>query len=147
MPDVRIVAAELSVTNVRGTSQVNWASYAGTPDGGLRTLSGGQIVLQVNGPLAIQSNAVPAIMMDAAHAIRDVSATVTEGPTDAPVNMRVTVDGETLCSLTIPDGAILSDAVDGATLPAVQSGVKIGLDITGVGQTMPGTGLSVSIRF
>ena len=147
LPDIRIVAAEMSVTNTRGTSQAGWASYANTPDGGLRTLSGGQILLQVNGPLAIQSNAVPAILMDASHAVRDVSATVMESATGGAIELNVTVGGTLLCTLTIAEDELVSNVVDGGALGALQAGDPIGLDIVAVGQATPGAGLSVSIRF
>jgi hypothetical protein len=146
IPDVRIVAAEMSVVNARGISQVTWASYAGTPDYGLRTLSGGQIVLQVDGPLAIQSNAVPALSMEAAHAVRDVCATLMEPPLGAPVEVRVTVDGGVLCSLTIDEGDSISNVVNGANLLFLAAGAKVGIDVVSVGSVLPGAGLSLSIR-
>ena len=65
VPDIRIVAAEMYVTNVRGNSQVGVASLAGLVDGGIRTLSGGQFSMQVDGPLAVQSNAVPQLSVEA----------------------------------------------------------------------------------
>jgi hypothetical protein len=61
LPCRRVVVAELFVTNARGNSQSGWASYAGLVDGGIRTLSGGQISMQVDGMLAVQSDAVPAV--------------------------------------------------------------------------------------
>ena len=146
MPDVRLIAAEMSVVNARGTSQVTWASYADTPEFGLRTLSGGQIVLQVDGPLAIQSSACPGLTMDAAHAVRDVRATVTEAPVGSAVEARVTVDGEVWSTLTIDDGAVESNVVDGVELAYLSAGAKIGLDIVSAGTVLPGSGLSVSIR-
>ena len=75
VPDIRIAAAELYVTNVKGNSQVGAASFSGLVDGGIRTLSGGQLSMQVDGPLAIQSNAVPQLSVEAAHSLRDVFAT------------------------------------------------------------------------
>jgi hypothetical protein len=147
VPDIRVVAAEMSVTNVRGTSQVKWASYANTPELGLRTLSGGQVVLQVDGPVAVQSSAVPAIVMDASHAVRDVCATLTEAPSGSVVELRITLDGAPLCTLTIPDGETTSNVVNGTAIPYIAAGARIGLDVVTVGQTWPGAGLSVSIRF
>jgi hypothetical protein len=146
IPDVRIVAAEMSVVNARGISQVTWASYAATPDYGLRTLSGGQIVLQVDGPLAIQSGAVPSLSMEGAHAFRDISAILMEAPVGGSVEARVTVDGTELCKLTIEDGDVTSNIVNGADLPYLAAGAKVGLDVVSVGGVLPGAGLSVSIR-
>jgi hypothetical protein len=146
MPDLRLVAAEMSALNVRGTSQANWTSYANAPDSGLRTLSGGQIVLQIDGPVAVQSNAVPALTIDSSHAIRDVCATLTEAPVGTELQIRITVNGDTLCVLEIPDGATISNVINGAELPPLNGGHRIGMDVVSVGEVLPGTGLSVSIR-
>jgi hypothetical protein len=147
IPDIRIIAAEMYVTNVKGNSQVGVACYSGLIDGGIRTLSGGQISLQVNGPLAVQSNAVPQLSIESSHAVRDVFANVIEPPTGGPMEVRVTSDGETYCSLTIPEGETLSDPViDGLSLPPLVAGWKLGLDVIGVGGERPGAGLTVTLR-
>jgi hypothetical protein len=117
------------------------------PEGGLRTLSGGQVVFQVDGPVAIQANATTGIVMDASHAVRDICATVTECPTGSALQGRLTLDGVPWCTLTIADGATVSDVIDGSSLASLPAGVRVGLDIIDVGQTLPGSGLSVSVRF
>ena len=96
IPDIRIIAAEMYVTNVKGNSQVGVACYSGLIDAGIRTLSGGQISLQVDGPLAVQSNAVPQLSMESSHAVRDVFANVIEPPTGGPMEVRVTRNGESI---------------------------------------------------
>ena len=147
LPDQRIAGAELYVTNVKGNSQVGVASYAGLVDGGIRTLSGGQISMQVDGPLSIQSDSAPRFNVDASHAVRDVFATVVEAPTNGPIEARITRDGEPYCTITIPAGqTISSPSVDGLTLPALNSGWQLGLDVTAVGTDRPGAGLTVTIR-
>jgi hypothetical protein len=147
IPDIRIVAAEMYVTNVKGNSQVGVACFSALIDGGLRTLSGGQFSLQVDGPLAVQSNAVPQLSVEASHAVRDVFASVIEPPTGGPIEIRVTRDGESYCTLTIPAGETLSDPViDGLTLPALGAGWKLGLDVITVGGDRPGAGLTVTLR-
>ena len=80
LPDVRVAAAEFYVTNMYGTSPVMHVPYSATTDGGLRTLSGGQIALQVDGYLAVQTDATPPFVMDEAHVPRDIFATVREAP-------------------------------------------------------------------
>ena len=60
----------------------------GLVDGGIRTLSGGQVSIQVDGPLAVQSNAVPQLSVEAPHAVRDVFANVIEPPTGGPIQVR-----------------------------------------------------------
>lgn len=147
VPDIRIAAAELYVTNVKGNSQVGVASFSTLVDGGIRTLSGGQFSMQVDGPLAVQSNAVPQLSVEAAHAVRDIFATVIEPSTGGPIEVRVTRDGETYCTLTIPDGETLSDPViDGLTLSPLATGWKLGLDVISVGSDRPGAGLTVTVR-
>lgn len=147
LPDVRIVAAELYVTNVKGNSQVGVASFSSLVDGGMRTLSGGQYSMQIDGPLAVQSDAVPPISIDASHAVRDVFANTMEPPTGGPIVVRVTRDGETYCTLTIPAGETLSDPViDGLSLPPLDSGWRLGLDVLSAGSDRPGAGLTVTIR-
>ncbi|HYP06756.1 MAG TPA: hypothetical protein VER03_11045, partial [Bryobacteraceae bacterium] len=147
VPDIRIVAAELYVTNVRGNSQVGVTCYSDLTDGGLRTLSGGQFSMQIDGTLSVQSDAVPRLSIEAAHALRDLYAQVIEPSTGSPIEVRVTHDGEPYATLTIPPGEVLSDPVlDGLTLPPLQAGWKLGLDVTGVGNDRPGAGLTVTLR-
>jgi Putative phage tail protein len=64
IPDVRIAAAELFMTNSRGNSSVAAESFTNTTDLGLRTLLGGQLTIQVEGPLAIQTNAAPPLLVE-----------------------------------------------------------------------------------
>ena len=59
IPDVRIAAGELFMTNSRGNSSVAAESFTNTTDLGLRSLLGGQLTIQIEGPLAIQTNAAP----------------------------------------------------------------------------------------
>ena len=149
IPDVRVAAADLFVTNSRGNSPVAMQSFTATTDLGLRTLSGGQLSLQVEGPLAIQTNAAPPLLMDAAHSVRDVSAAVHDAPTGAPIVLQVTQNGQVYCQLTIPTGATVSNIVDGFALGPLQSGAQVGLDITSVVQTAnanPGRDLTVTVR-
>jgi hypothetical protein len=149
IPDVRIGAAELFVTNSRGNSPVAMQAFTATTDLGLRTLSGGQLSIQVEGPLAIQTNAAPPLSMDASHSVRDVYAVVRDAPTGGPIVLQVTQSGQPYCQLTIPAGAIISNVVNGFACGPLQSQAQIGLDITSVVQTAnstPGRDLTVTIR-
>ena len=87
LPDVRVAAAEFFVTNMFGTGPVLHVPYSATTDGGLRTLSGGQISLQVDGYLAMQTDAAPPLVMDEAHAARDIFAVVREAPSGGAVTL------------------------------------------------------------
>lgn len=149
IPDVRIAAAELFMTNSRGNSSVAAESFTSTTDLGLRTLLGGQLTIQVEGPLAIQTNAAPPLIVDSTCSVRDVSAVVQVGPSGAPVTMQVTQNGQVYCELTIAAGATTSNVVDGFALGPLQAQAIIGLNITSVVQTSdtaPGSDLTVTIR-
>jgi hypothetical protein len=149
IPDVRIATADLFVTNSRGNSPVAMQGFTAISDLGLRTLSGGQLSIQVEGPLAIQTNAAPPLLMEATQSVRDVSAVVGAAPTGAAVVMEVTQNGQPYCQLTIPMGATMSNVVDGFALGPLLEEAQIGLNITSVVQTAntaPGSDLTVTIR-
>jgi hypothetical protein len=149
IPDVRIAAAELFMTNSRGNSSVAAESFTNTTDLGLRSLLGGQLTIQIEGPLAIQTNAAPPLVVDTSCSVRDVSAVVQDAPTAASVTMQVTQNGNVYCELTIATGATASNVVDGFALGPLQAQAIIGLNITSVTQTAntsPGSDLTVTIR-
>jgi len=149
IPDVRIAAAELFVTNSQGNSDVARQSFTNTTDLGLRTLSGGQLSFQIEGPLAIQTNAAPPLLMENAYSVRDVSAMVQQAPTGSPISLQVTQNGQSYCQLAIAVNATTSGSVDGFALGPLLANAQIGLDITSVTQTsgtLPGSDLTVTIR-
>ena len=149
IPDVRIAAAELFVSNVKGNSSVAALSFTNTTDLGLRTLSGGQLSIQVEGPLAIQTNVAPPLLVESPHSVRDVYAVVQQPPSGAPIVMQVTQNGQPYCQLTIPTGATVSNVVDGFALGPLLNKGQIGLDILSVVQTadlQPGSDITVTIR-
>lgn len=106
--------------------------------------------MQVEGHLAIQTDAVPPIIMDTDRSVRDVFADVLEPPTLVPIELRIKADGERVCTLTIPVGETKSNVVDGGTLGYLRANCRLGLDIVAVGQTYesaPGRDLTVTVRF
>jgi len=117
----------------------------GTVDGGLRTLSGGQYSLQVEGYLAVEQGATPPLVVEATHSVRDVFA-VLGSVADAEVGVQVEVDGSAYCTLTVPAGQTTSAATAGLTLGALEAGSKVTLNVLQVGQTYPGADLTVVIR-
>jgi Putative phage tail protein len=148
-PSVRIAASDFFVTNSRGNSNLMQRAFTSTIDGGLRTLTGGQISIQIEGLLAIQANAAPPLIMDAAHSVRDIFANVGTAPSGASIDLQVTQNGTAYCALSIPAGATVSNVVDGGGLPPLGARTKIGLDVVSVPQasgTAPGSDLTVSIR-
>src|SRR5258708_13518511 len=108
VPDVRIATAELFLTNSRGNGSVSRRSYGATVDLGLRTLSGGQLSIQVEGLLAIQVDAAPPLLVESAHSVRDVFAAVKDAPTGSPIVLRATQNGQPYSSLTIPSVPTIS---------------------------------------
>ena len=147
----RIASAELFVTNGRGNSPVRSISLTGTVDNGLRTLSGRQINLAVEGVVAIESNAVPPATLPQASSIRDLFATIGQPPVGSPLTCVVRVNGTAIGTLTIPAGQIVSNAVDMTTDPSVEGLIipaeqPVALDVTGVGSSYPGKRLMVTIR-
>jgi len=149
IPDVRIAAAELFMTNSRGNSSVAAESFTSTTDLGLRSLLGGQLTIQVEGALAVQTNAAPPLSVANASSVRDVYAVVQIAPSGAPVIMQVTQNGQVYCELTIPTNATVSNVVDGFALGPLQAQATIGLNITSVvttANTPSGSDLTVTIR-
>ena len=149
LPNCRIGAASLFLTNRIGDSPTGKQRYTGTTDYGMRTLSGGQITLQVDGFLSIENDAVPPIRIDSATAIRDIYAMVNDAPTGAPIVLTVRQDTVSLAQLTIPTGAKISNVVDGFGLPALDPAKRLSLDIVSVGSaenTTPGADLTVTVR-
>ena len=148
-PDKRIVTADLFMTNARGNSEAAQAAFTDVTDYGLRTLSGGQLTLQIDGPLAIQTNAAPPLTIDSTHSVRDVFAMLNQAPTGTSVELEVTQNGQPYCSLTIPVNQTSSNVVDGATLGTLEAQAQIGLNVVSVSQTQytaPGSDLTVTIR-
>ena len=155
LPDVRIVAAEMFATNALGPSQTTQKSYAfQNPDDALRTLSGGQLSLQVSGYLATQQNASPPLVVEARHAIRDMRATLTEPANGYAISVQILQNGLPYARpLTILSGASSSAAViKGAALPPLSEGALLTLDIaltllnpSAIGNS-PGRDLTVTIR-
>jgi putative tail protein len=149
LPDARIAAAELFMTNSRGNSDVTRASFTSTSDTGIRTMSGGQMTIQMEGLLAIQSNVAPPLLVEAAHSVRDVYAVVQQAPTGTPIELQITQNGQPYCSLTVPEGSTISNVMDGFALGPLQLKANLELNITSVSQTpanFPGRDLTVMIR-
>jgi hypothetical protein len=149
LPDVRVGVANLYMINGFGNGLVGYAPFGGVVDNGLRTLSGGQISIQVEGCLAIQDNAAPALVIDRSHSARDMFAVVREAPDGGDIELTVRQDGVVYCTLTIPDGDTISNLVSGFGLPPLAADARLYLDVTsvpGAPNTLPGRDLTVTIR-
>ncbi len=147
LPDLRIYAAQLQLSNGFGAGQTTSNLYLSSTSQGLRTLSGGQLSLQVNGYLAVEANALPPLTIEATHAVRDVRATVGTAATGSNIAVTVWQNGVSYCSsLVIPAGQTASNPVDGLTLPILNEGSQLTLSVTQVGSSSPGRDLTVTIR-
>ena len=153
LPDVRVSAADLFMTNSRGNGETGKAAFTGFLNGGLRTLSGGQISIQVEGHLAIQTGAAPELVIEEGHSVRDIFATVRQAPVGEDIVLRLNLNGVEYCGLTIPatpPGTTISlDPVNGFNLRPLEAMDRLSLDIVSVGQTnatAPGRDLTVTIR-
>jgi hypothetical protein len=145
LPDVRVAAGQLFMTNCRGDGPAASISLAQSMDCGLRTLSGGQYSIQVSGFLAVDQSAAPALVVEAAHSVRDIFAILGTGA-DSPIQLQLNVNGTPYCTLSLAPSAIVSDSVDGSTVPPLQAESQLTLSILSVGQTYPGADLTVLIR-
>jgi hypothetical protein len=149
LPHARVAAADFFVTNQRGDSETDRRHFTATTAFGLRTLSGGQLNLQVDGPLSIEDDATPPVVVEAYKAMQDIFAVVQDPPTELPVTLRLRQDGDEICTLTIPVNGTASNVVDGFGLPPLREGALLHLDVVSVGQTAmstPGADLTVTIR-
>ncbi|MBV8573062.1 MAG: phage tail protein [Acidobacteriaceae bacterium] len=151
LPDARICAAEFFVSNSFGSSQANQVCYTGLPDGGLRTLSGGQFSIQVGGNLATQQNAAPPLFIEAAHAVRDIRASVNQAASGYNISIDILQNGVEYCQLQIPSGATTSNIIDGASLPALAEAATVSINITlnvvpNAPSMNPGRDLTITIR-
>ena len=145
LPNTKVASAELFVTNTRGSSPIAAINLTQSADYGLRTLSGGQYSFQVQGFLAVDSNPAPNVIVEAAHAVLDIYAIVKQAPAGGPIIITVSQNGAPYCTLTIPDGATASSSVDGFGLPLMTQ-AQLSMAVTGVGQTSPGSDLTVILR-
>jgi hypothetical protein len=133
------------VTNQKGNGPIAGICLTHNSDNGLRTLSGGQYSIQIDGFLSVDQMAAAALVTDAAHSVRDVFA-VLGTSADQPIQIQINVSGAAYCQVTIPIGQFVSNSVDGTTLPPLASGATITISVLSVGQTLPGADLTVLIR-
>ncbi len=147
IPDVRIGAASLFMTNERGDSPTGRIAFMSLADAGIRTLSGGQFALQIDGRIALQTDATPPLLIEDTHAVRDVFAILRE-PAAGQVNIKIRQDSDTYCELAIPAGATRA-MINGFGLPPLRGKSQLSVDITGVPQAadaFPGADLCVTLR-
>ncbi len=147
LPNVRVSCATLTLSNSQGESAPAFLPLTRQKNGGLRTLSGGQYSFQISGYLAVQTSAAPEIVVDAPRVVRDVYALVNGAPVGNTITVNLTLNGSPYCSLAIPDGSTSpTAALDGFGLPALKEQDRLGIDIASVGESVPGSDLTVILR-
>lgn len=145
LANTKVASAELFVTNSKGASPTGAINLTQSVDYGLRTLSGGQYSFQVQGYLAVDSNPAPNVIVAAARAVQDIYAIVKQAPVGGAIQIDLSQNGSPYCSLTIPDGGTVSPSVDGYGMPLLAQ-AQLSIAITGVGQSSPGSDLTVILR-
>jgi hypothetical protein len=145
LPNIKVASAELFVTNIIGNSPTAAINLTQSVDYGMRTLSGGQYSFQVQGFLAVDSDPAPNVIVEAAHAVQDVYASVKQAPVGSPIQIVLSQNGSPYCALTIPAGATVSPSVDGFGMPLLAQ-AQLSMAITAVGLTSPGSDLTVILR-
>jgi len=145
LPDACVASAQLFVTNQKGNSPTASACLTQTVNSGMRTLSGGQYSIQVQGFLSVDQSTAPALVVDTAHSVGDVYA-VLGAAADAVVQLQLNVNGSAYCQLAFQAGDTISNDVSGQGLPPLAAGDQITLAVQSVGQTYPGADLTVIIR-
>ncbi|MCC6585581.1 MAG: hypothetical protein IT168_02580 [Bryobacterales bacterium] len=149
LPDCKVVAANLHATNKKGNGETRRTNYTNSTDAGLRTLSGGQITLQVEGHLAIQTDATPPFVVENSHSIRDIFAMVREAPVGGAIELTIRQGSEALTTLTIQSGETMSNIVKGAGVHPLTALAQLSVDIVSIPQGVdvrPGRDLTVAIR-
>ncbi|MGB7759163.1 MAG: phage tail protein [Bryobacteraceae bacterium] len=145
LSDARVASAQLFVTNQKGNSPTASVCLTHTVDSGLRTLSGGQYSIQVEGFLSIDQSAAPALVVEAAHSVGDIYG-VLGAAADETVQLQLSVNGSAYCQLVFQANETISSDVSGQSLPPLATGDQITLAVQSVGQTYPGADLTVIIR-
>ncbi len=139
LPNVRIAAADLSIYNRIGQGAVREECYTQLIDGGLRTLSGGQISFSIAGYLMIEASATSPYVAERDLVVGDVYASVVEPPVGAPVQIVLRVDGSEYCSLSIAAGSFTSAPVSRFNVAPIPAGAAITVDILNVPPASLGT--------
>lgn len=149
MPNVRIAAADFVLYNRIGPSAISEGNLTAIQGDGVRTLSGGQLLLSSDGYLSIQASAGSFAVVDRQTVIGNVYAYVREAPQGAPINLLLRVNDEVYCSLEILAEQFSSSMFSGFNLPPIPEGSRISLDIVNVppaASGSPGRDLTVLLQ-
>lgn len=148
IPNIRIAAAGLVLYNRLGASPDRELSFTGLFGGGLRTMSGGQISLNVNGYMAIEAAAGTSHVVDRSTVVREIQAFVEKAPQGANIELVLRVGDVPYAEVTIEDGSHASQSITGFNRGPLAAGSVVSLDIVSVPagvDGIPGKDLTVQI--
>jgi len=148
-PNQRLAAAELYLTNTKGTGPGWDTCFLLNGQSGLRTYEGGTLVLQTSGVLSIEQDAANSISTDRVRIVRDIQAFVDSAPSGGSLDVVVKANGVPIAALVVPSSAVQSGTFVPVGTLALAEGSKVNVDITSVPQgtnTYSGKNLSVQIR-
>lgn len=151
LPDVRVAAAQFFVENGFGTSQTSMKCFTTNSTTGLRTLSGGQLNIQLGGFVTNQSNAAPPLLVQATHAVRDIRATLGQPSAGLDTRIDVLQDGTPFCSLLIAAGEAASTLLDGLSVGPLRKEATLTTNVwtspsSNVSAMRPAKDLTITIR-
>jgi hypothetical protein len=128
------------------TATVAKAAAAGTSGTlGSKTTSSasGTLILTVPGTLAIQSSATPVLVFSQAMSWKSITILATQGPVGAPLTIAANAGAGQLGSVSIPDGGLRPVTL--AISWVLPAGSLLTFDVTSVGLTFPGSGLTIEL--
>ncbi len=166
-PNRLLVASEMYATNQIGNGLTTTVCYMtlngsvyssiipayalapGMPAGGLLSLGYGSatVNISVDGTLAIAPDVAPHYTTVGTLAVSRIDVLLKQATTGGPFTVNIKVTGSVWYTMTIADGGTVAvtTTAEVAPLPIIGPGSSITVDITAVGPTFPGAGLTILI--
>ncbi len=146
LPGARVASVKLFMTNALGAGTATINSYTATIDSGLRTLTGGQYSFQVSGYLAIQTDAAPAVVVDALRPVRDIYGILRTASAGNIVRLVLKRNEVAYATIEFAAGHKTSAVAAGFGLTPLHPGDLLSVDVVAVGTINPGSDLTLVIR-
>ena len=128
---------------MRQIEQMTGSTSAVAKATGSATSDAGQVVLSVPGTLGMQSNAAPLLTFASAVTPAGLVGLLKQTAIGAAVSAQLMVAGVPYVTLTIPAGQTQVSIPGAGT---IAGGALVTLNITSVGTTFPGAGLSIILQ-
>ena len=149
LPNARVAAVEFFASNRFGDGPATAQNYTASAESGLRTMAGGQYVIQFDGALAVTNSIAPPLITDGKRVVRDVRAMVGQAPVGSALVVRLRESGTDYAECVIPPGSRWSNIVTGFGRRPLADGAELTVSVVSVGTaagTDPGRNLTVTIR-